>query len=105
MVKLKKLRTFFFFVHARFLALTQGIFHFFSRNSYRNFTHGFFEEIFTQRIGLYAHFLENLSRKDLAFPHTNSKKIHVRAALFHVQKKNTAHIYRGKISSQSKIHR
>ena len=96
MVKLKKLRTFFFFVHARFLAMTQGIFHFFSRNSYRIFTHGFFEEIFTQRIGLYAHFLETLSRKDLAFTHTNYKKIHVRAALFNVQKKHCPYLQGGK---------
>ena len=54
-----------------------------------DFTHGFFVEIFTQGICFHAHLLEKLSRKELAFTHTFSKKFHVRLALFHVQKKNT----------------
>ena len=87
MVRLTTLRYFFHFFSRTVFGFHARDFSLFFTYSCIDFTHGFFVEIFTQGICFHAHLLEKLSRKELAFTHTFSKKFHVRLALFHVQKK------------------
>ena len=85
--KVEKIEIFFSFFSRTVFGFHARDFSFFFTYSCWVFTHGFFKEIFTQGIGLHAHFSEKISRTELVFTHTFYKKIHVRVALFHAQKK------------------